>query len=178
MIEIYQLCDVKPYYSGHVYKLTEPFSGSEFDVETIGELTAAENKAQAQKLAKFAADNSVASVGSAEPDKDGVALFSDLPLGVYLVVQTKTATRYDAIDPFLITIPQTDGENYVYDVDAAPKTGTVPAPSPTPTPTTPPSTPGKLPQTGQDWVRVYALGIIGAAVFTCGVIRRRRAYNE
>lgn len=23
-----------------------------------------------------------------------------------------------------------------------------------------------------------ALGIIGAAVFTCGVIRRRRAYNE
>lgn len=55
-------------------------------------------------------------------DKNGVAVFVGLPLGLYLVMQEGNVEGYYAISAFLASVPMrgADGE-WVYDVDASPK---------------------------------------------------------
>lgn len=67
-------------------------------------------------------------------DTDGKAVFSRLPLGLYLVVQSTASTGYEKINPFLVSVPLVEEDTYLYDVDALPKMGTL-------TPTTPPDVP-------------------------------------
>lgn len=55
-------------------------------------------------------------------DATGTALWEDLPLGLYLVRQTNAVAGFAPCTPFLVTVPQVDGENYVYQVNASPKT--------------------------------------------------------
>ena len=69
-------------------------------------------------------------------DTDGKAVFSRLPLGLYLVVQSTASTGYEKINPFLVSVPLVEEATYLYDVDALPKVGTL-------TPTTPPDVPGE-----------------------------------
>ena len=69
-------------------------------------------------------------------DTDGKAVFSRLPLGLYLVVQSTASTGYEKINPFLVSVPLVEEDTYLYDVDALPKVGTL-------TPTTPPDVPGE-----------------------------------
>lgn len=59
-------------------------------------------------------------------DKDGIASFGDRPLGLYLVVQEEPAPKYKAIQSFLISVPNYDEENkvYNYSVEALPKMDT------------------------------------------------------
>ncbi|MCD8022012.1 MAG: hypothetical protein LUF30_03230, partial [Lachnospiraceae bacterium] len=59
---------------------------------------------------------------------DGTAEFTDLDLGLYLVVQTVPSTGYYVIDPFVVTIPYDFSGTWVYDVDASPKTEINPQP--------------------------------------------------
>lgn len=67
-------------------------------------------------------------------DTNGKAVFSRLPLGLYLVVQSTASTGYEKINPFLVSVPLVEEDTYLYDVDALPKVGTL-------TPTTPPDVP-------------------------------------
>ncbi|MCL1900559.1 MAG: pilin N-terminal domain-containing protein, partial [Promicromonosporaceae bacterium] len=62
---------------------------------------------------------------SSQPTRGGIAVFTDLPLGVYLVTSTYTDTGAEASPPFVITIPQTNaaGDGWVYEVEAFPKAG-------------------------------------------------------
>ena len=69
-------------------------------------------------------------------DTDGKAVFSRLPLGLYLVVQSTASTGDEKINPFLVSVPLVEEDTYLYDVDALPKVGTL-------TPTTPPDVPGE-----------------------------------
>lgn len=70
-------------------------------------------------------------------DEEGYASFTKLPQGLYLVMQTEASHGYEAIKPFLVSIPLPDGDSWIYDVDATPKVGaTIPD-----TPETPPDTP-------------------------------------
>ena len=69
-------------------------------------------------------------------DTNGKAVFSRLPLGLYLVVQSTASTGYEKINPFLVSVPLVEEDTYLYDVDALPKVGTL-------TPTTPPDVPGE-----------------------------------
>lgn len=174
-VEIYQIAEVGTNSQGYAYVLTEAFARSGFDTATIGDLTASQNLREARKLEAYADSHRIDSMASAVPDRDGKVLFEDLPLGLYLVVQSEAASRHECIDSFLITVPQKDGENYVYDVNAAPKTGTADT-----IPTTAPTRPhhGGLPQTGQLWWPVYLLAAVGAALFLFGLYRRKRAAHE
>ncbi len=65
-------------------------------------------------------------------NEEAVAVFNDLDLGYYLVVETDTPEGYVPGNPFLIAIPSTDnynsegaGENWVYEVTAEPKNSQV-----------------------------------------------------
>lgn len=176
VVEIYQVTKVKAESGLFIYTLTDAFSASGFDVALLDNLSASQNAEQAKKLAAFAAEHHVAAVSMSVPDKDGAVKFKDLPLGTYLVVQSQAASKREEIDPFIITVPQIDGENYVYDVDAAPKTGTSDV-SPTTTAPTRPSG-NKLPQTGQLWWPVYVLTSVGLACFMVGIYCRKRNSHE
>lgn len=58
---------------------------------------------------------------------DGIAYFGNLPLGVYLVVETTTPAKVTtAADPFLVSIPMTTSSetDWLYDVHVFPKNKT------------------------------------------------------
>ncbi|MCD7739228.1 MAG: hypothetical protein LUH58_09360 [Lachnospiraceae bacterium] len=57
----------------------------------------------------------------------GEFIFTDLDLGLYLVVQEQAGDGFQMVAPFLVTVPLADEENgvWIYDVDASPKTETL-----------------------------------------------------
>lgn len=77
-------------------------------------------------------------------NEEGYADITKLPQGLYLVVQTEASHGYEAIKPFLVSIPLRDGNNWIYDVDATPKVGaTIPETPDIPdTPDVPDTPPG------------------------------------
>lgn len=75
-------------------------------------------------------------------NEEGYANITKLPQGLYLVVQTEASHGYEAIKPFLVSIPMPDGDNWIYDVDATPKVGaTIPETPDTPDTPDVPDTP-------------------------------------
>lgn len=112
---------------------------------------------------------------------DGRAAFGGLALGLYLVVQTQAADGYEAIAPFLVSVPIYEDGTYLYEVDATPKMGiltetTVPETAPSETAgteiITPGPTPPTLPQTGQLNWPVPALAVLGLCLFLAGWMLR------
>lgn len=166
-LTIYQVAAVTENDGNLSYTYTNGFEACGID---LGDLTASTLPGKLQeKLSANAAKTAVT------VDKDGVARFSDLPLGLYLVVQTKAATGYNKVSSFLVSVPLTENGAYIYDVDATPKvqvyTETPATPSTPSTPTTP-----RLPQTGQlDWP-IPVLSVLGVLLFALGW-RLRRDYN-
>lgn len=69
--------------------------------------------------------------GETKTDKDGVVKFDNLPIGLYVVMETsKPASVTQAVKPFLVSIPMTrkgdvkKGEEWLYDVVVYPKNST------------------------------------------------------
>ena len=134
----------------------------------------------AEELKFFAESNGLAEIvkpiGS---QKAGEVTFENLEAGVYLVLQREPAKGYNAIAPFLVTLPYMHDGVYVYDVDASAKTELEKEPAPT-KPTTPPPGPN-IPQTGQLKWPVPLLAIVGMLMFACGwsmFFNRRKDGNE
>ncbi len=100
------------------YILTDAFAESGV---SLADLDTQDLTALASTLSTYVSDNSLegttVTIGS-----DGIAVFSDLTLGLYLMVQQSRASGYYAVSPFLVSVPMLNGEEYVYEVDAAPKT--------------------------------------------------------
>lgn len=120
---------------------------------------------------------------------DGKLTFSNLDLGLYLVVQSVASTGYNKANSFLVSVPELVSGTYSYDIDATPKMETLTAPGVTPPGTTPTpgsttpssggSTPTTLPQTGQlDWP-IPVLTVAGLFLFAIGwYLRRRKQPDE
>ncbi len=53
--------------------------------------------------------------------QDGKAVFTGLAPGLYLIRQTKAADNYAAVSSFLVSLPQKEGESWIYELDASPK---------------------------------------------------------
>ncbi|WP_425953701.1 SpaH/EbpB family LPXTG-anchored major pilin [Xylanimonas sp. McL0601] len=75
----------------------------------------------------------------ATTNRDGRAIFRDLPVGLYRVAEVEPPRGAEALDPFFVTLPLTnpdDGDSWLYDVDVHPKTdgGLTPPPEPGPDP--------------------------------------------
>lgn len=101
--------------------------------------------------------------------KDGVAKFTDLPLGLYLVYQETPADGYKNLSAFLVTVPY-EGQK---DVTATAKTSLKKTPepkdgSPTPSPSPSPSGNKKLPQTGQLTWPIPWMTLAGMVLFVFG----------
>ena len=70
----------------------------------------------------------------------GWVTFAPLEPGLYVVTQevSQATEGFDAIQPFLISLPRWEDDGYVYDVTASPKVPLVPEETPPPPPTEPP----------------------------------------
>ena len=115
------------------------------------------------------------------PITEGKAVFTDLPVGLYVVWQDdQDATRgFSPIQPFLISVPKFQDDEYALDVTADPK---VPVETTPPETTTPPSPPDEyLPYTGQLNWPIPVMALSGAVLFIVGWILcagRKRTENE
>lgn len=133
----------------------------------------------AGKLRDYAEEHEITGT-TKSVSSDGTAVFADLELGLYLLVQHDAAEGYNKAVPFLMGVPNIQAGEYVYDVNAAPKVElekeveSVP-----PTPATP--TDPKLPQTGQLNWPIPVLVTLGLMLFSCGWLLRfgrKRTRNE
>jgi hypothetical protein len=130
----------------------------------------------ALQLAAYTIDNQL--TGTTEPvNEDGLATFSNVELGLYLVIQTEPAEGYTQARPFLIGVPQVKLGMYIYDVDASPKVELQKLPEPTTEPTEEPpvASGGKLPQTGQLAWPIPVLAVLGMACIAIGITLRKKS---
>ena len=72
-------------------------------------------------LDEFVAKHNVSSAKMIT-DSAGKALCTELPLGLYFVKQTGLAEGFAPCIPFLVTLPNDNNGEYVYEVNASPKT--------------------------------------------------------
>lgn len=65
--------------------------------------------------------------GSVDTDANGEAIVTNLPVGLYLVVETKVpANVQETVDPFFVSVPMTDveGNEWFYNIELYPKNQT------------------------------------------------------
>ena len=139
-LTLYQVASVKRTNGNLYFDYTGDFTGCGV---VLGDLS---DSTLADRLVKYLP---VVPAIAAQQDvnEEGYANITKLPQGLYLVVQTEASHGYEAIKPFLVSIPLPDGDNWIYDVDATPKVGaTIPETPDTPdtpdVPDTPPDMPG------------------------------------
>ena len=115
------------------WKLTTDFARLSLTPDTLGSISTADLEAEANEAKKIAADltgqSQTTADGTGETRK-GEATFSNLELGYYLVVETKTPSKYVASKPFFVSIPETvttaDGSTWNYNVSVSPKNQGIP----------------------------------------------------
>lgn len=103
------------------YEMQEPFDTAGIDIndiETANELT------EAAKIFKDLVEEQELNIEApqAVTNESGVALFDDVPVGVYLLYATDIA-EYEVIDPFILSIPTWDETEEImeYNVNVLPK---------------------------------------------------------
>lgn len=168
--------------AGYRYVLTDDFAGSEASLEDL------EDASLAGLLAEYAYGQELSGVTIAI-GADGVWTAEGLSMGLYLVVQYQPADGYEAISPFLVSLPGYDeaSGSWIYDVDAQPKmepvtaeTPVTPEPSDEPEEETPVKKDPQLPQTGQLNWPVPVLALAGLILFAVGsrISRKDREDQE
>lgn len=104
------------YYTSDAF--AESYSAVSGDQIPDGVVTSAESAAAfAQATSELDPD------AQAQTDANGKVSFTNLPHGLYLVVQQKASDRYLSFAPFLVSLPayNSETESYEYDVSASPK---------------------------------------------------------
>lgn len=134
-LALYQVATVKRSGGSLSYAYTGDFTGCGVPLGDLSDSTLAD------RLAKYL-PTVPAIAAQQNVDEDGYADFAKLPQGLYLVMQTEASHGYEAIKPFLVSIPLPDGDSWIYDVDATPKVGaTIPETPETPDTPDVPDTP-------------------------------------
>lgn len=133
----------------------------------------------ADYLADYAAENNI-SGETKKTDEQGKIVWDNLELGLYLVVQTENIQGKYTTEPFLVSVPirESNGEGWIYNVDASPKIGALPDEKPE-KPTTP-ETPSLI-QTGQLNWPIPLLAGSGVVIFAIGwmlTFMKRKEKNE
>ncbi len=145
------------------------FAGSYEDIESAD---------LAESIAAFVEKEQISAYAMAQ-NQNGKAVFSDVDLGLYLIVQSETSEGYEALNPFLVAVPMNEGGHYVYEITAEGKFQFQQNPKPvTPDDPTDPT----LPQTGQLNWPIPILAVLGMCLFSTGWAlrfgRKKNRYEE
>ncbi len=168
-LTMYRVCKViRENNADFYFVLTDEYAASGIE---IGDLS---DESLAASFAQYIKENKLSGT-TKNINKKGEVVFDELESGLYLFVQKKAASGYAKMKPFLVSLPAlVDGE-YVYEVNASPKTGIEPQ---KPKPSDPPP---NLPQTGQDnvWVPVLATGgILLVVMGICLIVGGKKKKHE
>lgn len=119
------------YYNG----LQQDASATEFTVSNCfkaGETQVAKNLKKEYTNNTNNNDQALGVVGTQKTTREGVAVFDQLSVGLYLVIETRTPDSVTkAVEPFLVSIPMTreatdaKGTEWLYNVTVYPKNSTV-----------------------------------------------------
>ncbi len=191
-LAVYRIGDASEENGKYKFHKNDSMNDFDFDLDLESDPDRIGDAALAENVADFVQSNNLSAYANAE-NQDGKAVFTDVDLGLYLVVQTKASDGYEPLMPFLVSIPMDYNGNYKFEVTAEGKTQNKQDSLPT-SPTDPnnPSnsnTPGntsgnttdnthgntngntageKLPQTGQLNWPVPMLTALGLLLFTLG----------
>lgn len=127
-LTVYRVAEVQRKNGNLSFEYCGDFDGCAIE---LGDLTDSTLAGQLQEFLPANAEGIVQAVSN-----DGNAVFGDLELGLYLVVQTKASNGYKPVNSFLVSLPIAEDGQWNYEVDASPKVGAY-----TPEPETPPSPP-------------------------------------
>ncbi len=112
-LSVYHVATVGVNNKGNLnYIYTDLFENSGIDIE---------DPSLAEKLDAFVSEYNLPSV-KVTTDKNGTALCEGLALGLYFIKQTGTVQGFAPCTPFLVTVPNEKNGEYVYEVNASPKT--------------------------------------------------------
>ena len=167
-IAIYTLATVKVD-NGYVFDV----AGGKFaDVEAVQAIPSMDSAALNEVNATLARSLE-ALAGDREADatvaiENGQVTFSNLTPGLYLLIQPELSEGERKMNPFLLSIPDANGD---YEVTAKPKPGIYIPPT---EPETPPETtpPEEIPQTGQEWWPVWLMAGAGVLLVLIGIFAR------
>ena len=110
---VYYIATVSVNAEGNLsYSYTEDFAGTGIPLD---------DPDLASKLAGYLSENDIP-VFRLYTNPEGTASCDNLPLGLYFVLQTNEVEGFAPCTPFLVTVPATSSEGYVYEVNATPKT--------------------------------------------------------
>jgi len=164
---LYRVADIAENDGNFFFRLVPALEGYGISLENLNDSRLAQRIADAAEDEGLQGDTLAVEV-------TGNVTFENLTLGLYLLVQEKACPGYNAVEPFLVAVPNRDKDAYLYDVDASPKVELETAPTTETTgPTEPPTEvtiPGKLPQTGQNNWPVPVMLIAGLLFIACGVL--------
>lgn len=188
-LTLYRVASLRPF-DENLFQYEEAFENCGVTLDDLGFDTAVD-------LATFVYHNDPEGL-TRQIDEAGIVRFSDLEVGLYLLVQWEAAPGYYELTPFLISLPNNEDGVYVYDTHCAPKQTPDQRPTEPPTeepstepptedttePTTePPTEPDEpnLPQTGLTNWPVPILAVCGSFCVIIGlvlVVKGRKAHDE
>ncbi|MCH5304769.1 MAG: SpaH/EbpB family LPXTG-anchored major pilin, partial [Ruminococcus sp.] len=108
----------------------KPLAGVTFTIKKVAEVSSPYFTADGKALPTAAEAKSMTAIGSPiskTTDSTGLALFTNLPLGIYLVQETSSPSQVTAkVSDFVVSIPTTsiDGDGWKYNVTVNPKNQT------------------------------------------------------
>ena len=171
-----KVADIKTEGEQTGYTFTDEFMKFDGSLENVGESNTAVSLAKTLK--DYVKNNSIQ--GDVKyAGEDGKIAYTNLELGLYLVIQEDKPDGYVDINPFLVSVPDEIEGKIAYDVDASPKidvyrknsqtdkiieTTTVTSDEMTPTP--------KIPQTGLLAWPVILFTLIGVLLVAFGIMFR------
>ncbi len=154
-LTLYRVGDIVINDGDYSFKLIEKLDKKQSEVEDPEDSQLARNLAAKAVEAKL--NGITASI------KNGEAVFDDVKPGLYVVVQHEASDGFEAMSPFLISMPKFENGVYVTDVKADPK----PSLEKEPEKPTKPADP-TLPQTGQLNWPVPVMAVSGLVLFVMG----------
>jgi len=156
-VELYYVATVDLRNNEYAFDYTEAFKDCPLSTDNISD------GLEADKFYAYLTDAGIE--GERAALTDGVAVYSNLPTGLYLVVQAETDSGFSKALTFFVTIPVADGDNWNYNVDASPKVEIEHTDIPTP--------PG-IPETGQLKWPVPVMALSGLLLTAIGFIILKR----
>ena len=112
-LSVYYVATARMNVNGNLsYVCTDSFENSEIDID---------DPSLAIKLDAYVLEHNISSF-KITTDQNGTATCKGLALGLYFIKQTGTVEGFAPCTPFIVTVPGKNGESYVYDVNASPKT--------------------------------------------------------
>lgn len=110
-ITIYKLADANSKNSNLAFNYHEKLLPYEKDIKE-GNIT--------NEILKIVEGNNLSNFNKVTDD-NGIVLFDNLDLGLYLVTQTNTVEGYSKLSPFLVYIPKDVDNKWTYNIDSTPK---------------------------------------------------------